>query len=112
MTFSTFYFTDLTSISKADPAVCTLVDHGLHIGDRIRLETDGTLPTGLAVKTDYWVVYNGLTTSTFQLAISDGGTPIETTVASTDTHSFMKMNRAGLIPRVEGKRNSLATGII
>jgi len=106
MPFSRFYFTDLTSISNADPAVFTLVDHGLQVGDRIRLETDGTLPTGLAVKTDYWVVYNGLSTSTFQVTTSDSeyGTPLATTAAGSGTHSFIQMNRAGLTPMPENNR--------
>jgi len=104
MTFSRFYFTDLTSISTADPAVLTLVDHGLQVGDRIRLETTGALPTGLELLTDYYVVYNGITTSTFQLATSDGGTPIETTVDGSGTHSFIQMNKAGLKPRAENNK--------
>lgn len=94
------YRTTLTSISNADPAVLTLVDHGLAIGDRIRLETSDTLPTGLAVKTDYYVVYNGYTTSTFQISQSKEGTPIATTAAGSGTHYFYKMNVDGLSPRI------------
>lgn len=95
------YFTDLTTISNATPAVFTLVDHGLYDGDVIRLETTGTLPTGLAVKTDYHVVYNGLTTSTFQISASRGGTPIATTGAGSGTHSFIKRRPLGLYPEQE-----------
>ena len=102
--FSRIYFVNLTSISAADPAVFTLVDHGLVPGDRIRLETTGDLPTGLAVKTDYYVVYNGLTTSTFQVSDSNEGTPLATTVAGSGTHSYIRMNRARLAPRYENCR--------
>ena len=98
------YFTNLTSISNADPAVLTLVDHGLYAGDRIRLETTGTLPSPLAVKTDYYVVYNGLSTSAFQLADGDEGTPIVTTSAGSGTHSFIQMENMRLIPRVENTK--------
>ena len=102
--FSRLYFISLTTISNANPAVFTLVDHGLVPGDRIRLETTGTLPTGLAVKTDYYVVYNGLTTSTFQVSTSDEGTPLATTGAGSGTHSYIRMNKAGLRPRYEDSR--------
>jgi len=104
MPFSRFYFTDLTTITAADPAVFTLADHGLQEGDKIRLETTDTLPTGLAVKTDYWVVYNGLSTSAFQVATSDGGTPLATTGAGAGTHSFIQRNRAQLTPRPQNTR--------
>lgn len=102
--FSRVYFINLTSISSANPAVFTLVDHGLAPGDRIRLETTGTLPTGLAVKTDYYVVYNGLTTSTFQVSTSNEGEPLATTAAGSGTHSYFRMNRAALTPRYEDNR--------
>lgn len=102
--FSRVYFVDLTSISNANPAVFTLTDHGLVPGDRIRLETTGTLPTGLAVKTDYYVVYNGLKTNTFQVSSYDGGDPLATTAAGSGTHSYIRMNRARLAPRYENNR--------
>jgi hypothetical protein len=86
------YRTTLTSISTANPAVFTLVDHGLTVGDRIRLTTSNTLPTGLSVDKDYWVVYQGLTTSTFQLSVSNGGTPLAVTAAGTGDYYFHKMD--------------------
>jgi len=103
MAFSRFYFTDI-AISTADPAVFTLVDHGLQKGDRIRLETTGALPTGLSLLTDYYVVYNGITTSTFQVASNDEGTPLATTVDGSGTQSFIQMNRASLTPRPQNNR--------
>ena len=103
MPFSRFYFTTIT-ISTADPAVFTLVDHELQIGDRIRLETTGALPTGLSVETDYWVVYTGITTSSFSVSTSDGGEPIATTVDGSGTQSFIQMNRASLTPRPQNNR--------
>lgn len=102
--FSKIYIVNLTSISNANPAVFTLVDHGLTVGDRIRLFTTGTLPTGLDADSDYYVVYQGLTTSTFQVATGDGGTPVGVTGAGSGTHSYFKMNRANLRPLVENNR--------
>lgn len=102
--FSRLYFINLTTISNANPAVFTLTDHGLVPGDRIRLETTGTLPTGLNLLTDYYVVYNGITTSTFQVATGNEGTPIATTSAGSGTHSYIRMNKAALSPRYENNR--------
>lgn len=102
--FSRLYFINLTTISNANPAVFTLTDHGLAPGDRIRLETTGSLPTGLAVKTDYYVVYNGLTTSTFQVSTGNGGDPLATTSAGSGTHSYMRMNKAALAPAYQNNR--------
>lgn len=102
--FSRLYFIDLTSISSADPAVFTLTDHGLVEGDKIRLETTGTLPTGLSLLTDYYVVYNGITTSTFQVSARPGGTPIATTAAGSGTHSYIRRNKARLAPKFEDNR--------
>jgi len=102
--FSRFYFINLTSISQADPAVITLVDHGLTEGDVIRFETTGTLPAPLAVKTDYFVVYNGLTSSAFKISNYAGGEPIATTAAGSGTHSYIKRSRARLAPIYENNR--------
>lgn len=102
--FSRNYFTSLDSISNADPAVFTLADHELYEGDLIRLETTGTLPTGLSLLTDYYVVYNGIGTGVFQVSSTAGGTPIATTGAGSGTHSFIKKNGARLTPLYENNR--------
>jgi len=104
MKFSRFTFITLTSISNADPAVFTATAHELAEGDTIRLETTGTLPTGLELLTDYYVVYNGITANTFQVSTSMGGTPLATTGAGSGTHSFIKRNRASLKGRYEDNR--------
>ena len=98
------YFTTITTISNADPAVFTLVDHELYIGDRIRLETTGALPTGLTADVDYYVVHNGISTSTFQVSFRQDGTPIATTAAGSGTHSFIKLSPLGLRPRYQNNR--------
>ena len=102
--FSRNYFQNITSFTTADPAVFTLADHGLIDGDRIRFETTVTMPTGLAVKTDYWVVYNGLGTGVFQISSSDGGTPLAITASGSGTLSFIKSNRASLSPAYQNNR--------
>lgn len=75
----------LTSISVASPALVTSTV-SLANGTAIQLQTTGNLPTGLTVGTVYYVVNS--TGTTFNLASTYGGTPINTTVAGSGTHSI------------------------
>lgn len=110
MSFSKFYFKTFT-VTSASPAVFTCVDHGLYPGDVIILNTTGALYTGLTASTGnitkkYYVLRNGLTTSTFQVSASEdndnyAGTPVNTSGSQSGTHSFLKINRARLTPYQE-----------
>ena len=71
------------SITIASPAVCT-TSVTLYDGMPIRLVTDGALPTGLTVGTVYYVVNSSGTT--FSLAATAGGTPINTSGVQSGTH--------------------------
>ena len=73
------------TISIASPAVVTLTAHGLVNGDRIFLETTGALPTGLSVRSNYFVV--GATANTYQLSATLGGAAINTSGTQSGTHS-------------------------
>lgn len=103
MNFSKNYFQTFTA-TGADPAVFTLVDHELVEGDKLRFETSNTLPAGLSLLTDYYVVYNGITTDTFQVSTTAGGTPIATTDTGTGVHKLIKRNRASLSPSYQDNR--------
>jgi hypothetical protein len=103
MRFSRFTFITCT-ISNASPAVITSTAHELAVDDKIWLETTGTLPTGLSVDTDYYVVNNNITADTFCISTSMRGTPINTSSAGSGTHSFQKQNRARLTPTYENNR--------
>lgn len=78
------------TISNASPAIVTLNSHGLIKGDCIHLTTDGGLPTGLSVNTNYYVVY--INANTFNLATSYAnalaGTKIDTSSAGSGTHTL------------------------
>lgn len=110
MSFSKFYFRTVT-VSSASPGVFTCTDHGLYPGDVIILNTTGALYTGLTASTGntttkYYVVRNGLTTSTFQVSASNdndnyAGTPVNTSGSQSGVHSFLKVNRARLEPYQE-----------
>ena len=61
-------------------------DNGL----RVRVITTGTLPAGLAVDTDYWVINGENDTGMFQLeATESSGTPVTITDDGTGIHSFV-----------------------
>lgn len=78
----------------------TDVGHGLFTGLKGQLTTTGTLPTGLATSTDYWVIK--IDDDTFQLASSlanaQAGTAVDITAASGGgTHTFTPTAIAGTI---------------
>ena len=60
----------------------TEVAHGLRTGDVIQFTTSGTLPAGLSLTTDYFVME--LTDDTFQVAISLANAVAGTQVTITD----------------------------
>lgn len=88
----------------ASPCVFTFVEHELAVGDTIRLETTGALPTGLTVDKDYYVVINGIGENVFQVSETKDGTPINTSGTQSGTHSFIKTNRASLKPMYENNK--------
>lgn len=72
--------TALTSISNAKPAVLALNSHGLAIGDDITLVTTGSLPSGLATGTTYYVA--STTTNNFTLTAASAATTATISKAS------------------------------
>lgn len=76
------------TISIASPGIfTTITDHGLVVGDRIRLATAGSLPTGLAVNTDYYLV-SVPSSTTFTVAPALGGTAINTSGTQSGAHTM------------------------
>jgi hypothetical protein len=50
--------------------------------------TTGTLPTGLATTTTYFVISSGLTDTEFQLALTKNGAAVNTSTAGSGIHSY------------------------
>lgn len=73
------------TISQASPAVVTITNHGLTSNDPVIFSTTGTLPTPLIAGAVYYVV-SVLTSNTFTVALTAGGTAINTTSAGAPTH--------------------------
>jgi hypothetical protein len=74
---------DLPILCIGDASADTLTSssHGLTANQAVRVEapTGGTLPTGLAASTTYYVI--NPTTNTFQLSATQGGSAIDLTAA-------------------------------
>lgn len=68
--------------------VLACVGHGLVEGSKINLKSSGTLPTGVTVNTDYFVIASGLTADAFKVSASSGGASVDMSNAGTGTHSF------------------------
>lgn len=71
--------------------ITTSSAHGLVEDERIWLRTTTTLPAPLAEETWYWVVAP-VTSTTFKLATTQGGTAINITDTGTGTHSIGGFN--------------------
>lgn len=74
------------TVTIASPAVFTLNSHGLLDNDAITLTTTGALPTGLSTGVTYFVTNKA--TNTFQVALTRGGTAVNTTGTQSGTHTF------------------------
>lgn len=78
------------TITIASPAVITLNNHGLTANDIVQFTTTGALPTGIVASTNYYVLSTDLTTNTFKISDSLGGTAITTTGSQSGTHTLIK----------------------
>ncbi|XHR95641.1 hypothetical protein ACFJIV_02740 [Mucilaginibacter sp. UC70_90] len=66
-------------ITVGSATVFTSYSHGLVVGNMVTFSTTGSLPSGLAIATTYYVIAAGLTLNTFQLsATSPTGASVST----------------------------------
>jgi len=105
---------DVTSSASSSSEIVSVSDsggyiqiestnHSLDEGDVIRFTTTDTLPTGLALATDYYVV-GAPSTNTFFVSATESGTPIVYTDEGTGTHSWQSaiaLNR--IIEQYDGR---------
>lgn len=63
------------TMTAASPAVASFTAHGLTAGQKIQF-TAGTVPTGVSLDTDYYVLATGLTANTFQFSATKGGAAV------------------------------------
>jgi hypothetical protein len=81
----------VVTITNASPAVVTwlfpVAGHGMSGGETIVFTTTGTLPTGLTVGTTYYVLAAGISSTTFRVSATPGGTAINTSGAGSGIHT-------------------------
>ncbi len=80
------------TVTIASPAVFTTTAHGLVAGDKIRITTTGSLPTGLATGTDYYVIAAGLSANDFRVSTSRGGAAVNTSGSQSGVHTWRVFN--------------------
>lgn len=68
----------VSGITIASPGVVTVTAHGFSAGMGVVFTGSGTIPTGLAKDTTYYVLATGLAADTFRVAASPGGSAINT----------------------------------
>src|SRR5262245_35785539 len=73
------------TISIATPAVITLASHGFAANQQVVFTTTGALPTGITPGATYYVISTGLTTGTFQVSSTSGGTAVNTSGTQSGT---------------------------
>jgi hypothetical protein len=79
------------TISNASPAVITFgANHNFNPGDIVYFTTTGALPTGLSASTNYYVLREGVTATTFRVSSTFEGVPINTSSAGSGTHSIFR----------------------
>jgi microcystin-dependent protein len=89
LTYSALYAlvcpSSTVTITIASPGVVTWTGHPLENGDVIVFTTSGALPTGITSGQQYFVI--SATTNTFEIALSRGGSAINTTGSQSGTQT-------------------------
>lgn len=66
-------------------------NHTLEVNDQVTFSAnEGTLPTGLAVGTTYYVISGGLTANAFKVSETQGGSSINMSGAATGSYQFVR----------------------
>lgn len=74
------------TVTVGSPAVFTKTGHNFVGGERIRLSTNGALPTGLSTTVDYYVIY--VSANTFYVSTTFNGGVVNTTGTQSGTHTY------------------------
>jgi hypothetical protein len=93
------------TIAIVSPAVITQTNNYV-AGQRVRFRTTGALPTGITVNGEYYVLSTGLSTSSFQISLTDGGAAINTSGTQSGIHTCGKIKNA-----MSKGRISIASGV-
>ena len=112
LTSSASSSSDIVSVSDSGGYIqIESTNHSLDEGDVIRFTTTDTLPTGLALATDYYVV-GTQSTNTFFVSANESGTPIAYTDGGTGTHSWQIAFALGSTGTYQLATHDYANGVV
>lgn len=87
------------TITIASPAVITETSHGHSAGDKVSVFTTGALPTGITAQTvEYFVLAAGLTTNTYEISTTNGGSAVNTSGTQSGVHTVLKDPSVDALP--------------
>ncbi len=96
ITTNNFMLTSMNSattftVTKANPAVFTKNNHGLTAGTAISLTTSGDMYNPLVAGTTYYVLSSGLSSNSFRVSTTAGGTAVNTSSGGSQsgTHKYL-----------------------
>jgi len=112
LTSSASSSSDIVSVSDSGGYIqIESTNHSLDEGDVIRFTTTDTLPAGLALATDYYVVGTP-STNTFFVSTTESGTPIVYTDGGTGTHSWQIAIALGSTGNYQLATHDFANGVV
>ena len=91
--------------ADATTDLLTLTTHGLVAGVTLRFTTDDTLPGGLAINTNYYVLADGLTVDDFKVSLVPNGVPVDITSTGSGTQTALVGLGQVLIPEITDETN-------
>lgn len=83
------------TFTAATTDIITSNAHGLVEGDLIHVSSATTLPAGLSASTDYYA--RDITTNTFKVSTTMGGSAVDITDTGTGTHTFVLKGKKVLV---------------
>jgi hypothetical protein len=84
------YLNPSSTVTAAADDTITWNSHNLQVNDRVMFTTTGVMPTGLGATTWYYV--RDVTTNTFKVALTAGGTAVDITSTGTGTLTCQHSN--------------------
>lgn len=76
-----------TTVVAATDVLTSSAAHGFTVGDKLQFTTATTLPAGLSLLTNYYVIEVPSTT-TFKVSATPGGTTVDITTTGTGAHTY------------------------
>jgi Flp pilus assembly protein TadG len=74
------------TVTSGSPATINRASHGFAANDQVIFYTTGSLPNGLSAGTVYYVISAGLTTNSFRVSTSKGGSAVNTSGSQSGAH--------------------------